>query len=504
MSIQPLSADFIRDTMPQYRPGTGSDRYVRFCEEALGIQLGATQSRLLEALEEHRRVVGVGGNGVGKSYGIGGAGSIASLYCNLDCTVNITSGSYGQLDDTIWKPIKSIHRNSPLPGRTLDNKRELKSGIDEEWYLKCLSPQYPADLEGRHNRRMVYIIEEADKPGITHEHIDSAESTLTDSDDRLFVIANPPEDESNVVYDLMQSPKWETIEFSSFESHNVQIDTGSRSGEKIPGLVDISEIKENWEAWNGEDWPGYEQAFRAHEERDDLDIRWYRRRAGVIPPAAAGVHRPFTVADVRSSFEASIKTVGAPDGLAMDVARTGGDSNVLATMHTNENFLAIVDRWSGVDHVENEARVRKQLGDGWDAPFPVDANGEGSGLADRIDTFYPKLFRYDAGSEPEGDETEYYSCWGEALYCLGQFLKNGGAFANRRLREELLVAARVIEYEEKFYKSRDSTVLKATPKDDVKEQLGRSPDCLDAAMMAVWARDVQPTENPDPYAYSFS
>lgn len=32
-------------------------------------------------------------------------------------------------------------------------------------------------------------------------------------------------------------------------------------------------------------------------------------------------------------------------------------------------------------------------------------------------------------------------------------------------------------------------VLKLTPKSELKERLGRSPDLLDAAYMAVWARD---------------
>lgn len=482
--------------MSEYAPGTGEDRYIRFVSDILDYRLGEIQRRLLRALETERRVVAPGANGVGKSYGVGGLGSIAALYCNRDCTVNITSGSYGQLDDTIWKPIKNIHRNSGLPGRTLDNKRELQSGIDPEWYLKCLSPRNPADLEGRHNRRMIYIIEEADKPGISDEHIDSAESTLSDTGDRLLVIANPPESETNIVSKLMDSKKWETVDFSSFESHNVQVDIGEKSGPKIGGLIELSEIKENWEAWNKTDWPGYETAFTAHEDSNTLDARWYRRRAGVIPPTGAKTWRPFEVMDVKRAFQRSGPPPSlqhqTPSSVGIDVARSG-DKTVMVGVHGNE--LRVHYDEQGTDHAVQKQELRKII-DVWPSPdITIDAVGEGSGLADDIDHWFPHVVRYSNGSVAR-ESAEYRFCWAESLDVLGNFLNEGGVIHDGDLREELLAAASIVELSEKTMGSRggpDGTdVIQASSKDDIKDELNHSPDYLDAAAMAVWRERTDP------------
>jgi hypothetical protein len=106
---------------------------------------------------------------------------------------------------------------------------------------------------------------------------------------------------------------------------------------------------------------------------------------------------------------------------------------------------------------------------------------------------FPEVIRFGAGNEPV-DTGAYYSCWEEGLDLLGDWLADGGSIDDRKLYEELLVVARAVEFEERHYASRGTEVLKATAsKADLKERLGRSPDRLDAAYMAIWARDSDVT-----------
>jgi hypothetical protein len=497
MSTATPDADDVPPRPRNYRPGTGADRYVRFAEDWLGLTVPEPQRTILEAFEQHRRVLVVGANGYGKSYGAA-AGGIAGLYTNPDTIVNITSGSYGQLDDTIWKPIKSLHRSSKLPGRTLDNTRELRTELDEEWFLKCLSPQYPADLEGRHNARMLYIIEEADKPGIKREHIDSAESTLTDEDDRMLVIANPPEDESNVVAELMDHDGWHTLQFASWDARNVRVDAGEHDGPKIPGLVDLSEVRENWADWNGEAWPGIDQARTAHERRDDLDVRWYRRRAGIMPPGEAAVHRPLEPAVVDAAYQPDATPAReTPQALGVDVARSGDDT---VAVGPHDDHLVVEYAQQGTDHTEQEQALAATLRE-WPAlEIAVDAVGEGSGLADGLDNrFGATRFKAQATAV---DETTYDDRWSEALAHFADYLEAGGTFSDSDLYEQAMVAARTITWSERHLASRGldgADVLSASPKDDVRERLGRSPDHFDAAIMACWRDGVDPqTEKPAP------
>lgn len=511
---------------------TGEDRYVEFSGDFLDKELADTQKRLLRALAKHQRILIISGNGVGKSYGLA-IGVVAFVATNVDSTSLGTSGSYSQFVDTMWRPMKSMSKtlrdDKGVPLKIFEGNQP-KLELDDNWYFKVVSPRDPGELEGRHASDALVVIEESDKEYITEDHFDSANSTITDASDRMVAIANPPKDESNVVYEKKRSDRWHVIQFSSFASHNVKVDLGEIDRDRLPGLVDLPTIADDWEAWNNESWPNAEEAFEdgeypgvdvllgrleegeisreqllevlrpgadvaryAHEHRDDLDTRWYRRRAGVIPPDDASSFRPFTVQQVEDAYDREPTRVSqAAQGIGYDVARDGGDFNVLGGKFAD--LADVVDRWKGVDHTVNERMVRQHVAD-WDAAvMSVDAQGEGSGVADHLMSSAPEVVRFHSGEEAaEGDR--FYDRWTEGLYKLGRFLRDGGAINDDLLREELLCAARNVEFDERYYDSRDATVLKATPKDKVKEELGRSPDMLDAVMMAVWSASDAPKQD---------
>lgn len=509
---------------------TGRDRYVNFAKDFLGVKLGGTQKRFLRELATNQRVLIISGNGVGKSYVVAIA-ILAFLYTNPDSTVLGTSGSYSQFVDTMWRPLTGLHQELEdlgFEGEVYHGNQPRLEVDGPEWYAKVVSPRDSGDLEGRHASDVLVVIEEADKRYIGDKHFDSAGSSITDTNDRMIAVANPPEDENNIVYDLMRpESRWTVVQFSSFESHNALIDAGVIDDEPIPGLVDLPTIADDWEAWNDEPWPkaeeqwvdgdypgvdallgrveqgqmsrdellqvlrpGVDIAKRAHEHRDDLDIRWYRRRAGVIPPDSATAFRPFSVGDVEDAYKRDAdETRVTPNGAGLDVARMGGDVNVLAGVYGDE--LRILDDWRGVDHTTNRNLVTSFTSDWVETPFAVDAQGEGSGLGDMLVEEYPDTIRFNSGEKACQDK-DFYDKWAEGLYELGKFLREGGSINNHRLREELIIAARIVEFEEKHYATRDATVLKATSKDKIKEALGRSPDFLDAAMMAAWAASDAP------------
>ncbi|MFP4218717.1 MAG: hypothetical protein ACLFR6_07770 [Salinarchaeum sp.] len=476
----------------------GRDRYVNFAEDFLGLRLAPTQKRILRALAEHQRIVVVSGNGVGKSFSVG-MGVLGFLYTNPDSFVIGTSGSYGQFVDAMWRsmidemfePAKELH---DLPGSvTWGQQPSLE--ITKNWYAKIVSPKKPKGLEGRHAAAGMVVIEEADSDEITAKHLSSARSTATSNDDRIVVVANPPEDETDVVAQLLENPKYHTIQFSSFESHNAQVDAGLVDDEKIPGLVDLHTIKEDWEDYNGEPWPGWEEARRAHEERDDLAVDWYRRRAGVIPKENAAKTRPWYLEDVKTAVGQSVppKTSSAhsPIALGVDLARKGGDRTVVGQLYdTHARFT----EWSHTDHNQNYARICKviQRLDNT-PPIAVDAVGEGSGVADRLSDRYGTVIRFKAG-EKALQESEYYNRWTEGLERLGQRLPNL-AIDNADAREQLFAAARVLELAEKRRRSGD--LLRATPKSELKDYLGESPDHLDTLVMSAWAAPFADRLNSD-------
>lgn len=476
-----------------YSDGTGPDRYIRWVEDYLGIYVSESQREILRSLAENKKTLAYGANGYGKTF-ILACGALAFQNTNYPAAVFGTSGTFAKLRRTFCKPLEALHDNAlggaGLPGTYKHQPPRIEIDGEPEHYLEVASPEDAGELEGVHSAYTLGIIEEADKDAVDRDVIDSMGSLVTDDRDRLFVVANPPEDEANVVYDLIEDPTWNVIQFSSFDSHNVQVELGEVDGGLIDGLATLGKIKDDWISFNGEDWPGAETARTAHERRDDLDTRWYRRRAGVIPPDGASEHRPFSVEDVEAAWDRDpTDTQPVPSGVGIDVARAGGDRTVLAGVHGDD--LRIHDDWQGTDHNENEANLREYLSEWVNSPTAIDASPEGSGLADSLKQSYPCVHRFMPGGKPADGEA-FYDARAEGLEALGEWLRSGGSITDRRLREELLVAARVLSYEEKHYASRGedgAEVLKVTSKDDIKERLGRSPDFLDAAYQAVWASE---------------
>jgi len=480
-----------------------------------GFDLADTQVRMLNAVQTHDRILVQSGNGTGKT-----AGAMLAVYWFVLLRYNalglVTSGNYGVLNDTAWPFLQTVHRRCQaaypaIPAEPKQSPPRLDIPGAPEWFVRFRSPTYAENLEGRHARRAIVVIDEADKRDVTASHFDSATSTASSDDDVVIAIANPPETKSNVVYDKLRSDRWETVQFSSFDSHNCRIDTGDLSADdprgRIPGLVDLDLVVEDYEAWNGYPWPGVEAARSAVGVEDgqpvarpdhhrDLDPRWYRKRLGVIPPQGGGVLRPWYEQDVDDAVEryralqddgrvrASVRGAEVAQ-VGTDIARDGGDRTVsVARLASPDRLRVLVDTRPG-DHERNHDILR-DADDSVDrrGPWPVDANGEGSGVADRLRARRSGVRRFDGGKNAQNDD-DWYNRASEAYAALGRWLKDGGAVPpNSDLERELRAGARVLTMNER--QLRGGTTLRVDGKDDLKnaEYLGRSPDVLDAAALA--------------------
>lgn len=541
---------------PSFKPDdytVGDDRYARFAEDFLDLQLSAKQKSILRTIATNQRTLIWGGNGPGKSFVIAVL-KIGFLLTNPDSIVLGTSGSYQQYEDTMWKPLDKMFSAAKetygLPGRVLGgNQPALR--IDKEWYAKIVSPKDPGELEGRHGPDVLIVIDEADKKYVTEEHFDSAGSSITDLKDKMVAICNPPKDEANVVAMKRDDPRWEVVDVSAFDSHNAQVDGGKINEPLIPGMTDLITIASDWEAWNKRSWPlaeetyphgdwpgmpemenrledgvitrdelvgylapGYNVAKEAHRRWDTLDERWYIRRAGIMPPQGASAHRPIQPRHVTGAWDRStpVMATNEPRTVAIDVARSG-DNTVMAGEHTGE--LRIHYSEQGANHESQKRDVVKGTATtpglkAWDEPDVAVDKGYAPGFHDFISDRVPNVIDFQNGTKPV-EKTRWYDKWAEALFHFGQWLEEGGVINDRKLREEAMVASRVVTYEERTLNSRGKNgaeVYQATSKADIKEELGRSPDHLDAALMAIWRLRVDPTPTKmnstwyNPYAES--
>lgn len=513
--------DTVADMVDHYQ-----DRPVQFYRD-LGFTLADTQRQILQAIQDHERILVLSGNGTGKTAGVS-MGAYHFLMTNYNSLVLLTSGNYDILRDTSWPFVQTIHRRAKqvwnLGGTAKQSAPRIEFDAYPEWWLKYRSPRDPDNLQGRHSRRSLVVIEEADKPDVGEGHFDSATSTASSGDDVAIAIANPPTEKSNVVYQKMVSDRWHVIQFSSFDSHNVKRDLGELPDDdprdRIPGLVDLDLVIEDYETWNGRQWPGADTARRAIQkdvdgdfwvarEDTDLDPRWFRKRLGVMPPTGQGVLRPWYERHVDAAVDRWLAhtdqgrrpgqvQAGPVDQLGADIARGGGDRTTVIANRDSGLLDVLVEQEPG-DHERNfdllmDADAQVDRGSG---PFVIDAVGEGSGVADRIRARAPNVKRFDAGEEAD-DSDEYYNRQAESYALLGQALKDWALVPqNSRLERELREAARVLTFDERTL--RGGTTFQAKGKDALKDDahLGRSPDLVDGAALATYDVYQSAFQTPD-------
>lgn len=490
-------------------------------EDYLGLRLGQAQREICRAVANHHQVLVVSANSLGKSY-ILAAITIVWLLCRYPAVSFATSGTERKMKRTYCKPVDSLHSGAriPLPGEYKSRPERIEFDDDPEHFFEASSPRDAGELEGVHSAYTLSIIEEADKSAVDEDVIEAMRSLASDKRDRMIAIANPPDDETNSIYPLMDNhPNWKVVRFSTFDSHNVQIDVGRREGRKIDGIADITKLSDDWVEHNGSEWPGYHTALRLSAPKIDdegnyvfvdddrytdnpdfdpsLSKRWFKRRAGIMPPAGATVNRPYTVKEVNAAWERGevlqedIKAgeFELPPAIAsgIDVARSS-DRTVLATIHRNVMVIHYSQR--GTNHTDQSDSLAAILEEMQRHPVAVDFIGHGSAVHDNLAESLPDVGKFEAGSTA-CQSTDYRYKWAEGMALLGEFLEDGGIILDRTLRKQMLAGARELEFDEKFIGSRGEDgekVYTLSSKDDIKDRLDEgSPDFLDAAMQAAWA-----------------
>jgi len=486
----------------------GEQRYARFAERVLDLTLADTQTRILGDVTQHKNTVIMSGNGVGKSYAVAVL-NLAFLYCNPEGSVMMTSGSYAQMSDTVWSEMKSLlkdarERGFPLPGTMKESPPRIEFDDHPSKAFRAISTTNPGSLEGRHAEKMLVIVDEADKPEVGTDVIESARSSVTDDNDRFLVIGNPPRSEANSMYDLLAGDNYHTINFSSFDSNNVRIEAGLGDGSTIPGLVGLEQLEEDYALWNNDELPDIEEAMSQVESdedgilrptKDGLDERWVRRRLGAIPDDGTESVRPFYANDVAGA-EARWDDVGFLDtdygAFGVDIAR-GGDDRTVVIGITDSRADVLVDVEAPGDHRRNKQLIMNAVGDDGGVPVVIDAVGEGSGVADELDTQY-NITRFKGGSNAR-EPSKYYNQRSEALGKLGEWLDDGAIERGSDLASELRAASRHIEFEEKS--TRSAQAWTATSKSELKksDKMGRSPDLVDSLSLAAWGMNAGSDEN---------
>ncbi len=248
-------------------------------------------------------------------------------------------------------------------------------------------------------------------------------------------------------------------------------------------------FKQRWKTYqiDSRDVPGTNKAqIQAWIEDYGLDSDFVKVRVrGVFP--SADVNALFSRAEVEAAMVPRYTVAdiqGRPKVVGVDVARQGDDDSVIAqrqglavyplkVLHVPDNTLVAsaigiaVDNWQGADGVFVDA-----------------TGGYGAGVVDAFRNMNRTCIEvYFSG---KADDLRYFNKRSEMFFLLSKWVKSGGQLPFDEMLLDEMCAITYTFTGDKF---------RICSKDDIKEEIGRSPDRADAVALT-FAFPVVPSKNP--------
>jgi phage terminase large subunit len=448
---------------------------VAFCVEVLGFEPWSKQCELMRAVAKRPYVACRSGHKCGKTTALG-ALALWFIVCFPRSRVVMTAPAAPQIERGMWAELTRLYgvardRGYPLGG-TLNNTPYTGLRFADGRDVFGRSTNKKENFAGISAPNLLILVDEAS--GIEEEIWEAIYGNAAGGA-KIVAISNPTQ-LSGRFYNIFHTSRdtWELVHISSEDTPNFH-------GGSVPGLA-----TPQWAAMMKEEW-GFPSA---HYDVRVLGNFPSQADNAVIPFALVeqGLARGRLLEQVErgegreQDLPANLRALLEPaDALCVgvDVARFGDDTTCIAPARGLRLYRPIELHALDIVNVSGAAYdAARELARRGEVPsVRVDANGIGAGVYDNLRRReHVKAVEVNVSVKAR-DYKKYPRVRDELWFGFTDWLKRGGALPVwPRLAAELI--APVYEYDVSGRRVVES-------KKDIKERLGRSPDCADAACLAV-------------------
>jgi len=449
-----------------------ADDPVGFAEDVLGVEyLWKSQVEFLEAFVDQRRVTVRGGVGVGKDF----AGAAALLWWILarDGFGIVTSGVEDQLTRQIFRG--ELRRHLDRAGDRIQGVDLYRDRLDVNGRTRAIAviSTEAGRLTGYHAPRILAWASEAHSvPAYAFEAL---KSCAVGEDDRYLYTGNPITVTGEFYRSHRPSSGWKAFRWSALDHPNIV-----EGRIVIPGGPSRIWLQDRLEDAGGDQDNPF---FRAR-----VLAEWIEAETGSL-----------TTRDLLEQAVAANLEPGVRVTAALDPSGSGPDQSMVCLLRFPVviKFIPLPRRTSTLATAEDfdslvlRRFVEKPGSSGgdpmtWGDPFQrlsfpgivvVDSVGLGEGVASRVSELGYSVVRFKSQGRAPNPETHL----------------NARAYAYDRVRKLLENGAIKLPNDEALFEELLATKWSVTaagklalaPKDDIKAELGRSPDRADALAMAV-------------------
>lgn len=446
---------------------------VAFAREVFGIDPWSRQAEILLALTlGYERVAIRSGHKISKSTTFAIAALWWLLFGPPGTRIVITAPTYRQVDRVLWREIRRMWRRAAIRGFVLTPEPPAKkpeTGLRFEHPNGDASEVFgfttdePDAFSGISAPLVVYFIDEAN--GVAEDIFEALEGNAAGGA-RVFLAGNPTRTVGTFYQAFRRDLGYHRIHVSSEETPNVQ-----QRRAVIPGLALYEWVQRLERAW-GRDSPLFQVRVLGNFAEDAA------RAIVTLSQAEAAIRRWSDLQGDREELDKVLREHALE--LGVDPARFGDDSTVIC-IRRGPFVIGFVQvkNFDTVDVFEEVLQqVRTHRRPGERPKVKVDEVGLGAGVYDQLKR-NPEVQAVPIDSGKNAIDTErFVNGRAEMHFAVREYLKDGGMLPDDEELQQELIAPE--------YDLDPRSRIRVTPKDELKSELGRSPDKADALALSVY------------------
>lgn len=419
-------------------------------------------------------------NGTSKSFEVAAMiGWVSSVFEPGEAVSIVSAPSIPQIDKVIFAYLKANY------GRAQAMGNKLPGWINESLEWKVSGPggnialafgRKPSEqdavstfqgVRSQFGKTFVFFDEAG---GMSKQMYTAAEAVLTGNQARLIAIGNPDNtgtEWQRIFTDKKYDGEYNRFTLSSFDlptytGEMVYPNDPEMQERMLSSLTQVSWVEHKKRIWG------------------EHDARYLSKVLGEFPDNAGNGF--FGQGTIDKATDTTIEPGQGQVVLGVDIARWGQDESVI---YANDGGrVRLLDAWGKYDLVDSARRIHRNALKAGATEVRIDATGVGGGvfdMMDRFEEFYPRNYNLlgidGASSSPD----------------LAQWA-NRRAFNHDTLRTKMNDGEIDIDFDDEdlrdqlqiiTYKFTNRGGIQITPKDDMKTEMGGSPDRLDALIYAV-------------------
>lgn len=461
--------------------------------DVLGIRTYEKMQGIAEAslFGERPRTLIKSSNGTSKSYTTSAMVLwVGSVFDPGESLAIVSAPSQSQIEKVTFRYLKSFkaratERGYTLPGTINEQLEWWTPGPEGKVVLaygrKPAAGQEVSTFQGIRSEFGKTFVFFDEAGGMSRGMWTAAEAVLTGAEARLIAIGNP-DDVGTEWHRYFREDRYKeefnqftisSYDLPTFTGEQVYPDDPEMEQRMLGSLTQVSWVEHKKRIWG------------------ETDARYLSKVMGEFPKDGGNGFFPQSAIDL--SYDTEINEDGSVRPIiGADIARWGQDESVIASNVGGR--VRVVDSWAKCDLVDSARRIHKYAMSVNAVEVRIDSTGVGGGvydMLDRLPEFFPRdynLIGWDNGSGAP-DSSQHLNKRAYAHDELRTQMVEGEIdldFDDEQLRDELQIIT---------FKFTNRGSIQITPKDDMKTEIGGSPDRLDAVILSVV--DLSPwTGNP--------